>query len=349
MQLPSWHVPVLLDVAPPSVRISFRRQRSIWLGLMVWFRRVVFAGLVACAVRVPLAQTQSSANLSPSSISGSVAPSDSATQSGSSLQSGLVAGRKNTLKSTGASSARSMLASGSDPGEAQGACFQPGFGWQRRPQTSANSTRQTSAQGSDAATLARGSSVGAKSGTVNALPSGAGQSNLDQCPGIMTSATAPGAVAETSVVGEQSKTANSDIRDTSANAGTKDWLKADTLLNPAGSIASTQLTMGLTSGLSSKHSSSGTGPNASASSIQAFETRAYMSPIKLRRMMRSAPDLETRLKLRELSERQTQKTKKANKSTEGCSPHKINGNQSTSNSLSDNADPGAHKNRCPDQ
>jgi hypothetical protein len=41
----------------------------------------------------------------------------------------------------------------------------------------------------------------------------------------------------------------------------------------------------------------------SADAVQAFGNHAYISPIKLRRMMRNAPDLETKIKLEELSGR----------------------------------------------
>jgi hypothetical protein len=40
-----------------------------------------------------------------------------------------------------------------------------------------------------------------------------------------------------------------------------------------------------------------------AEAVQAFGNHAYISPIKLRRMMRNAPDLETRMKLQEISDR----------------------------------------------
>ena len=45
------------------------------------------------------------------------------------------------------------------------------------------------------------------------------------------------------------------------------------------------------------------GSGNSEDAVQAFGKHAYISPIKLRRMMRNAPDLETRLKLQELNSR----------------------------------------------
>jgi hypothetical protein len=45
------------------------------------------------------------------------------------------------------------------------------------------------------------------------------------------------------------------------------------------------------------------GSGDSADAVQAFGNHAYISPIKLHRMMRDVPDLETRIKLQELSSR----------------------------------------------
>jgi hypothetical protein len=258
------------------------------LGLNVRFRRVAFAGLFACAVPVLLAQAQSDADSPSTSISGQIAR------------------KKVAAKPSGASITRSTLASG----ESQDVCFQRGIGWLRIPQSSMTSMQRTSAMGSSAATQAGASPPGSESGTVSVLPSGTHQTKLDQCAGIPTSA-ASGAAIETMAADGQSKGANSDMRTTDANAGAQNWLQADTLLNPASGAASTRLTMGLTSSFSSsKHFSHGT-PGSSTNSIQEFETQAYISPIKLRRMMRNAPDLETRFKLRELSEEEMKKPSKS--------------------------------------
>jgi hypothetical protein len=338
-----WHLSSAAIPRGKMIRSEFPSVSSIWLRFMALFRRLVFVGLFACAVPVSWIQAQSSANLLPPLPLGQVAPSDSAIQSGASFQSGLVAVKKNTQKSSGVSNVRSTLASGSVPGKSRGLCFQPGIGWQRLPQSFDSSAQKTSLVGSSTATETGAPPLGSNSGTANALPSGAGQANLDQCPGIMASATAPAAVVETMVTGEQSKAANSNLRTTNANFGAQDWLNVNTLLNPASSTASTRLTMGLSSSLSiSKHFSQGTEPNPSADSVQEFEAHAYVSPIKLRTMMRSAPDLETRLKLQRLSEEQK---KRSGKSTDKRSLPKNKENQSMSNNASASTDLGSH----PDQ
>ena len=252
---------------------------------MALFRRLVFIGFVACAV--PWAQPQ--AKLPPPLPSGPISPSDSAIQSGSASQSGPLTVKKQTQKPSSVSNVRSKLATGAVPGESQVLCFQPGIGWQRVPQNSVDFTHKTSPVGGRTSTT----EVGASS-------SGMSQVSPDQCAGIMTNASARGAVVENIVAGKQSHAADSNIRTTNANFGVQNWLDADTLVNPSSSLAATRLTMGLSS--SSKNFAHGTGPSSSENSVQELESHAYVSPIKLRKMMRSAPDLETRLKLRRRSE-----------------------------------------------
>jgi hypothetical protein len=258
---------------------------------MTLFRRLVFIGFVACGV--PWAQPQSNAKLPPPSLSGQIAPSDNAIPSGSAPQSGLVSVKKNTQKSSSVNNVRSMLATGSVPGESQNLCFQPGIGWQRIPQNSDNSMPKTSP-------------VGGSTGTteVSGSSSGVVQMGPDQCPGIMTNELAPGAVVEDIGADKQSQAANSNIRTTNANFGVQNWLNADTLSNPASSLTATRLTMGLRPSLiDSKHFSQGTGRSSSENSVQELEGHAYISPIKLRKMMRDAPDLETRIRLQRLLQR----------------------------------------------
>lgn len=280
---------------------------------MTWFNRLVFIGLFAFAV--PWAQPQ--ANLLPLLPSGQIAPSDSAIQSGSVAQSGFMAPKKDTQKPSSVSNIRSMLATGSVPAESQGLCFQPGIGWQRLPRTSNNSAQKTSPTGS---------SIAADTDTaVHTLPSGVEEANSDLCAGNMAGAIARSAAVKNIVASEQSQSANSN-RPSDASFGVEDWLNADTLLNPASSSASTRLMVGLASSLStSKHFIQGA---EGSYSIQEFETHSYVSPIKLRRMMRSAPDLETRLKLRRLTEKVE---KKSGKSGTGRASLKNNENQSRSN------------------
>jgi hypothetical protein len=298
---------------------------------MTLFRKLVFIGFVACGV--PWAQPQSNPKLPQSASSGQIAPSDSAIPSDSAPQSGLVGVKKNTQNSSSVSNVRSVLAAGSLPGQSQSSCFQPGIGWQRIPQSSDNSMPKTSLVGSSTRTT-----------EVSGSSSVVGQTGPDQCPGIMTNALAHGAAAENIGADKQSQDANSNIRTTNANFGVQNWLNADTLLNPASSSSATRLTMGLGQDLpGSKHFSQGTGPSSSKNSAEELEGHAYISPIKLRKMMRDAPDLETRIRLQRLLQRLNDEQKrKSGSSTDNRLPLKNKTSQAISSNTSTNANSGSH-------
>jgi hypothetical protein len=87
------------------------------------------------------------------------------------------------------------------------------------------------------------------------------------------------------------------------NAGAQDWLRANSVLNPASGAASQRLTMGLTSmPTDGTHVLAGSRSGVSAAQVNGLKAHAYVSSLALRRMMRSAPDLETRIKLQELQD-----------------------------------------------
>lgn len=295
-------------MGPGTIHCCCARDRNgihcnIWIYMMTLLGRFVFIGLVVYSAS--WVQAQSNIQSPQPFPSGQIAPSDSATPSISQAES--EAGKRYTQQSPGGknrNNIRSMLASGGDSGKSSGLCFQPGVGWQRIPQNSLDSAPKISSAGSNA--VASEMSTSANS---NGLSSKMNQINSDQCPSSLTDALAHGALIENKT-GEQPQATDSNMRTNSMNSGAQDWLDANTLLNPSSSLTSTRLTMGLGSNLSSgKHFSQGAEPNSSSDSVQQFESHAYISPIKLRRMMRNAPDLETRLKLRRLSEKQKKKSK----------------------------------------
>jgi hypothetical protein len=114
---------------------------------------------------------------------------------------------------------------------------------------------------------------------------------------------APGVATDGGIGGTQAQVMTS-VRATSMNAGAQDWLQANSALNPASSAASQRLTMGLSSmPTGGTHVSAGTRSGVSAAQVNSLKTHAYVSPIELRRMMRNAPDLQTRIKLQELQDR----------------------------------------------
>jgi hypothetical protein len=94
------------------------------------------------------------------------------------------------------------------------------------------------------------------------------------------------------------------------NAGAQDWLRANSVLNPASGAASQRLTMGLTSmPAGGRHVSAGSQPAVSEAQINGLKAHAYVSSVELRRLMRSAPDLETRIELQELQDNLAKKSR----------------------------------------
>jgi hypothetical protein len=120
---------------------------------------------------------------------------------------------------------------------------------------------------------------------------------------------APGVAIDDGIAGKHAQPIPS-VRATSMNAGAQDWLQANSVLNPASSAASQRLTMGLSSmPAGGTHVSAGTRSGVSAAQINGLKAHAYVSSLELRRMMRSAPDLETRIKLQELLDNLAKKSR----------------------------------------
>ncbi len=210
-----------------------------------------------------------------------------------------------TKKSAGASSARSILGSKNVMGNTQGLCFQPGIGWLRIPNNSVLSTQQFA------------SGVGSSTTVTSALngslkhPSWLHGTISDQCPEGIINASTNTPIVHQLTSNEQIKASDLNAYTGNTNFGTQDWLNANAIVNPAKTTFPTQLSTRLNSNLSdNKHLTHGFSQNLPIDSVPEFEGRAYVSPIKLRRIMRNAPDMETRFKLRRLNEKQKEESNK---------------------------------------
>jgi hypothetical protein len=94
------------------------------------------------------------------------------------------------------------------------------------------------------------------------------------------------------------------------NSGAQDWLQANSVLNPPSSAASQRLTMGLSAmPTGGTHVSAASRPGVSEAQINGLKAHAYVSSVELRRLMRSAPDLQTRIELQELQKRVAKKSR----------------------------------------
>jgi hypothetical protein len=200
-----------------------------------------------------------------------------------SLQGGQLTAQTNSRKTAKAGNIGRSLNTGSLPKEPPVLYFQPGIGWQSIP------TGKLS--GGD--TPGRSSSNSAKQGLAPEVRMG------DITTGIhaqtVASARLPG-----------------------MSAGTLPSLQGTSLVNPASGAASGRRTVALGSMPSgSTHRSSGGEPGISSNQVSDLKSHAYISSIVLRRMIRTAPDLETRIKLQEIQGKLSSKSHASSVSSKG--------------------------------
>ncbi len=183
---------------------------------------------------------------------------------------------------------RSMIAGASAQGGLR-LCFQPGVGWQSVPLSTVGGAGDTSESGSSGGMGVKQSKLSDTAKFAYAQPSGASQATNTECPGSSPSAVASGASVDSHA---QSMTS---IDSTGMNTGAQDWLGTNSVINPA----STGVSQGGTAGRSSMAAGRTSVVGARTNGLK---YKAYTSSIELRRMIRSAPDLQTRMKLQKQQE-----------------------------------------------
>ena len=256
------------------------------------------AAALGASAQSPMANTQSpiTDHSGNTGSSGEVVPSDAALGEGLSSEIGKVTSRAGGHKtgysiSTAARDIRSSLATDAVPGEVSGLCFQQGVGWQRVPIVSFKPVH------------AMGSVTAGGPEKIYQQLSGAKPTASSQCLGMLANASAPGGGVEGLMAAKMAHSGNSP-QVASTNAGTQDWLHANSVINPANSVSAQRLTVGLpSSSFTSKHYAQEADSDVSRDQVREIARHAYISPIKLRRMMRNVPDLQTRIALRESSDK----------------------------------------------
>jgi len=290
------------------------RVESISSSVMNRIRKLFIISLFACLLASTRASSQTNtgyaaANASSleQAASAQVVPSNSASASATSIQGGHFNSQTSPRKPAHAGTVRGSLTMGAIPGESPSLCFLPGIGWQRIPispfrGTEKVSTTATPGGGASGGMGADEAVTGGSSSTLYTEPSGTKHSTSSECPGTLTNTMAPAVAIDDGMGGKQAQVLTS-VRAASMNAGAQDWLRANSVLNPASGAASQRLTMGLTSmPTDGTHVLAGSRSGVSAAQVNGLKAHAYVSSLALRRMMRSAPDLETRIKLQELQD-----------------------------------------------
>jgi hypothetical protein len=221
-----------------------------------------------------------------------------------SLQGGQLTTQTNSGKTAKAGNIGRSLNTGSLPNRSPVLYFQPGIGWQRVPmgKLSGADTPDSSISGKKEANK---SATGASSQSVHSQPNSAKQG------------LAPEVRMGDITTGHRDQTVTS-AHLPGMSAGALPSLQATSLFNPAGGAASGRLTMTLGSMPSgSTHRSSGSEPGVSSNPVGDLKSHAYISSIVLRRMIRTAPDLETRIKLQEIQGKLSSKSHASSVSSKG--------------------------------
>jgi len=280
-------------------------------------RRLLVVIVVLCFASSLRARSQAvsaaaQANVSSTVEAWPVAPSDSINPSGA-----LVSGNQAVLNAEHGNAAnletlRDSAHARTLRGGTSRLCFEPGIGWQSVAISAPVSLGMLNIRGTPMGSAAgrtatKGSATnGGLKFTFARFP-GANKAMQNGCPTRLASTPASGDINDLIIANRVR--AIPSVPSTSINSGTSEWLNTKSLPNPAGGAASQRHFLGFGSvpigniQLAARSTSS-----TSADEITALKSRAYLSPIKLRRMMRNAPDLQTRIELRQLHDRLTKRS-----------------------------------------
>ena len=218
-------------------------------------------------------------------------------------ESGSSTGQVAARKSGKSGNSRSSPASGASPGALPGLCFQPGVGWQSIPieQPGEAATRETNAS---MGIEVSGSASGANPQSAYPRLSGAKQAHSTECAGKSTDERVLGAG-----VNKKFTTLNSTIKSagSTTKSGTVTPLQVNSPYrqngaggpNGSGGPEPTRMTA-VPSAPPSTASEGGADAPSDQPGDRAFH--AYISSIKLRRLIRNASDFQTRMKLQQLQD-----------------------------------------------
>jgi hypothetical protein len=192
-------------------------------------------------------------------------------------------------------------------------CFQPGIGWQSLPATSAEAYSGEAAEGKSATRVSLKPSY--------ATPSGTPQVTDKACSDALLKSTVSGrSIGEE--LGKQTDpvTSNGSM---SIRSGIQNGVSANTTSGSA-SILDLQY---LAKGQSTRPLSSRA---VTRQSVDSLKAKAYVSRVELRRMLRDAPDLQTRMKLQKVLDGLTKRSRNVESAGHSTSMGKSSDSKKTS-------------------
>jgi hypothetical protein len=211
--------------------------------------------------------------------------------------------RQVVVRKTGKSgNNRSSLATGTTPGPLPGLCFQPGVGWQTIPLEPPGVPATPGTNGSIGLEVSRSTSV-ANAQSIHARSSSAKQAYAAECAGNSINKKALGAGAEKLTTLNRPQAMRSAG---STKPGTVTSLHVNSLYHnsPYHANGSAGLeSVGMTPSAmppAPTYFSSEAESDAHPDQVGVRAFHAYTSSIKLRRLIRNAPDFRTRIKLQQL-------------------------------------------------
>jgi hypothetical protein len=212
-------------------------------------------------------------------------------------QSGLPTGQVAVRKMGKSENNGSLRPTGATAGALPGLCFQPGVGWQRvlAKQPDASVTRDTN---TSMGPKEHGSAGGANPPLAYPRLSNVKQAQSVECPEVLTDKKVIGAGVERFTVLSRSLTMRTAG---TTNPGTLASLQAHSPYYPNGSAGlGTVKTLPSATPSSPTDFASEDGPVSHSDQTADRAFHAYLSSVKLRRLIRNAPDLRARIKLQQL-------------------------------------------------
>ncbi len=232
-------------------------------------------------------------------------------------QSGLPTSQVAARQTRKSGNSRSALAAATNPTALPGLCFQPGVGWQRilPEQPGVPATRGTNApiagQVSGSTGVASPQAIDNRSSSDRS--SSAKQARSAECAGISTHQGLLGAGGERFAILNRSGTSRSAG---SPNPGTLTSFQVNAPYHAHSSAGPESVSMtpsAMPSAPTNFASEAGPDEHSDQVGVRAFH--AYISSIKLRRLIRNAPDFRTRIQLQQLEKNPTTQLHKARVAT----------------------------------
>jgi hypothetical protein len=205
---------------------------------------------------------------------------------------------------------RSSPATGAIPGALPGLCFQPGVGWQRIPLEAPGVPAKLGTHASTGLEASGSTSV-ANPQSIDAQSSSAKPARSSGCAGIATNQKALIAgVGKSTILNHPGSIRSAGL----TKPGTVPSLQVNSPHHAKGSAD-----LGMTPSAmppASTYSGSEAEPDARADQVGDRAFHAYISSIKLRRLIRNTPDFRTRIKLQQLENNPATQSHKAGVGTQ---------------------------------